>query len=90
MVTGSQLREIALRHSRIIAGMGYAEKFDFEAIAAELETAHNAELADKNRTIERVRETVRAEMMRTLSDKLSMEEIATAAYAVEAALEGKQ
>src|SRR5258707_14714750 len=48
------------------------------------------ELAAKNRTIKRVRETSRTEMMRTLSDKLSMEEIATVAYAVEAALEGKQ
>jgi len=35
-ITGEHLKEIALRHNTIVGGFQFADKFDFDAIAAEL------------------------------------------------------
>lgn len=38
-LTGDKLREVALRHSKIVAGYQFCEQFDFDAIASELNSA---------------------------------------------------
>lgn len=83
MLTGTQLRELALRHSHIIAGMEYAEKFDFDAIAAELNSidAQAQTIAELTAKLDAVRDF--ADEMDRHSDKHIQNPITTKQAAVE-------
>lgn len=55
-LTGERLREIAMRHSTPVSGYEFADKFDFDAIAAQLNADYRPESAGRASSELRARE----------------------------------